>query len=179
LYPLAYLAAMVAVALAHPVVPQGRWLLIPLLLLGALLLGALLTLWPTVLRTCMVDGTGRGAIRALPLCLAGLVCLGVGTLAWWPVLAATGLALFAAAVVLLAVPGVATARRRPPGSFAAWSIADGTGWLLVALICDAAALLSAPGAATAADRFDTVLLPLGGGFVAQVLLGGGRQGPPR
>ncbi len=35
LVPLAYLAEIVAVAVMHPFVPQGRWLLIHLLLLGA------------------------------------------------------------------------------------------------------------------------------------------------
>jgi nitrite reductase (NO-forming) len=134
-------------------------------------LGTLLTLWPTVLRTRMMPGAAPAATRALPLSAAGLVLLGVGTLAWWPLIAATGLALTAGAVLLVAVPGVDTARQRPPASFAAWSIAAGTGWLLVALIWDAVVLLGAHDAAAAADRFDTVLPALGGGFAAQVLLG--------
>lgn len=180
-----YLAAGVAVLAG---IPAGAWMLLvdddqrPRLLLfhahvnllgfvTLTVLGTLLTLWPTVLRTRMVDGAARAATRALPLCVAGLACLGVGTLAWWPIVAATGLALVAAAVVVVTVAGVATARQRPPASFATWSIAAGTGWLLVALAWDAAALLSAPNTAVAADRFDSVLAPLGGGFVAQVLLG--------
>jgi len=134
-------------------------------------LGTLLTLWPTVLRTRMVEGAARAATRALPLSLAGLALLGVGTLAWWPVPAAAGLAGLAAAVIEMAIPSIATARQRPPASFATWSIAAGLGWLLVALAGDAVALLSAPSAAVAADRFDTIVVPLGGGFVAQVLLG--------
>jgi uncharacterized membrane protein len=134
-------------------------------------LGTLLTLWPTVLRTRMVPGAGRAATRALPLCLAALVCLGVGTLGWWPVLAVAGLAVFATAVALVALPAVATARQRPPASFATWSIAAGAGWLIVSLAWTAVVLLAAPDPVAAADRFDTILAPLGGGFVAQVLIG--------
>ena len=180
-----YLAAGVTLLAG---IPAGAWMLLlddakrPRLLLfhahvnllgfvTLTVLGTLLTLWPTVLRTRMVDGAARAATRALPLSLAGLACLGVGTLAWWPVPAVAGLACLAGAVIEMAVPAVATARQRPPASFAAWSIAAGLCWLLVALAWDAVALLTAPSAAVAADRFDTIVVPLGGGFVAQVLLG--------
>lgn len=134
-------------------------------------LGTLLTLWPTVLRTRMADGAVRAATRALPAAVAGLVLLGGGVLAWWPPLAAGGLALVAAAVLLVLRPAVAAARNKPPASFAAWSIAAGCGWLLVAIAVDAWTLLAAAGAAGAADRFGAVLVPLLAGFVAQVLLG--------
>jgi hypothetical protein len=180
-----YLAAGVALLAG---IPAGAWMLLvdddqrPRLLLfhahvnllgfvTLTVLGTLLTLWPTVLRTRMVPGAAPAATRALPLSGAGLVLLGVGALTWWPVLATAGLALTAGAVLLVAVPGVDTARQRPPASFAAWSIAAGTGWLFVALIWDAVVLLGAQDAAAAADRFDTVLPALGGGFAAQVLLG--------
>ena len=180
-----YLAAALALLAG---VPAGAWMLVvdddqrPRLLLfhahvnllgwvTLTVLGTLLTLWPTVLRTRMVDGAARATTRGLPLCLAGLVCLSAGTLAWWPVLAAAGLALFAGAALLVVVAAVATARQRPPASFAAWSIAAGLGWLLAALTWDAVMLLTAPKAADAADRFGAILIPLGGGFVAQVLIG--------
>jgi nitrite reductase (NO-forming) len=134
-------------------------------------LGTLLTLWPTTLHTRIVDGAARATRRALPLALAGLAIIAVGTLAWWPLVAATGLAVFAAAVIVVAVPAIATARQRTPASFATWSIAAGMGWLLIGLAADAATLVRAPDAATAADRFGALVVPLGAGFVAQVLLG--------
>ncbi|WP_432842846.1 hypothetical protein [Dactylosporangium sp. CA-092794] len=198
-----YLAGCAAVLTG---IPAGAWMLLrdddlrPRLLLfhahvnllgfvTLTVLGTVLTLWPTVLRTRMHEGAARATRRALPLSLAGLGCLAVGALAWWPVVAAAGAALFAAATVLVAVPVAATARQRPPASFAAWSIGAGLGWLLVALAWDAVTLLTAPTAAAAADRFDAVLPALGGGFVAQVLLGalsyllpmalGGGPGPVR
>jgi uncharacterized membrane protein len=180
-----YLAAGVALLAG---IPAGAWMLLldddqrPRLLLfhahvnllgfvTLTVLGTLLTLWPTVLRTRMRDGASRATSRALPVSLAGLACLAVGTLAWWPLLAAAGLALFVTAVILVAVPVAATARQRPPASFATWSIAAGMCWLLVSLGWDATALLGAGGPAAAAERFESVLAPLVGGFVVQVLLG--------
>ncbi len=180
-----YLAAGIALLAG---VPAGAWMLLvddthrPRLLLfhahvnvlgfvTLTVLGTLLTLWPTVLHTRMADAAPRAAARALPLALTGLCLLAAGCLAWWPLLAAAGLACVAAAVLVTAVPVVATARQRPPASFATWSIATALAWLLVALVWDGAVLLTARTAGVAADRFDTLLLPLGGGFVAQVLLG--------
>jgi len=180
-----YLAAGVALLTG---IPAGAWMLLvdddqrPRLLLfhahvnllgfvTLTVLGTLLTLWPTVLRTRMASGAAQAATRALPVSAAGLILLGVGALAWWPVIAATGMGLLAVAALLVVFPGIATARQRPPSSFAAWSIAAGTGWLLVALTWDTVTVLGAPDAAAAADRFGTVLPALGGGFAAQVLLG--------
>jgi hypothetical protein len=198
-----YLAAAVALLTG---IPAGAWMLMipddqrPRLLLfhahvnllgfvTLTVLGTLLTLWPTVLRTRMVDSAPAATRRALPVSLTGLVLVAVGVLAWWPVLAATGLVCFAAAVTLVAVPVLATARQRTPASFPTWSIAAGLGWLLAALVWDTANLLTAADAAAAADRFDTIWLPLGVGYIAQVLIGalayllpmvlGGGPGPVR
>jgi hypothetical protein len=178
-----YLAAALALLVG---IPAGAWMLVAdhtarLLLFHAhvnvlgwislTVLGTVLTLWPTVLRTRMATGAVRAARVALPLAVAGLVLLGAGLLAWWPALSASGLGLFAAAVVVIAVPAVAAARNRPPSSFAAWSIAAAIGWLLIALVTDAVTLLTAADTASAAARFGAVLVPLLAGFVAQVLIG--------
>ncbi|HEX6968218.1 MAG TPA: cupredoxin domain-containing protein [Micromonosporaceae bacterium] len=178
-----YLAAAIAVLVG---VPVGGWMLVDsahrdrlvlfhahVNLLGWVtltVLGTLLTLWPTVLRTRMAGSTVPAAIVALPLAVSGLVQLGIGLLAWWPTMAVLGLVLFAAAVVAVAAPAVAVAWRRPPSSFAAWSIAAGLGWLLVALVWDVR-LLAAADAGIARDGFHTVLSPLLVGFVGQVLIG--------
>jgi hypothetical protein len=180
-----YLAAAIALLTG---VPMGAWMLVvhdaarPRLVLFhshvnlfgwvvLTVLGTLVTLWPTVLRTRIADDAVRAARRALPVAVTGLALLGLGTLAWWPVLAAGGLVVFALAVGIAARPALATARRKTPGSFATWSIAAGAGWLVVAFAVDAWALLSAPDASTAEGRFHAVLVPLLVGFVGQVLLG--------
>lgn len=180
-----YLAAAGALLIGIPV---GAWMLVadgagrPRLLLfhahvnlfgwvTLTVLGTLLTLWPTVLRTRMADGAATAARRALPIAVAGLAALGIGVLAWWPPLAAGGLALVATAALLTAVPAARAARRKTPASFPTWSITAAAAWLLVALGVDAWTLLSAPTPVAAADRFGTVLIPLLVGFVGQVLLG--------
>ncbi|MEQ4305274.1 hypothetical protein ABNF97_28505 [Plantactinospora sp. B6F1] len=198
-----YLAATAALLTG---VPVGAWMLVadddfrPRLLLfhahvnllgwvALTVLGTLLTLWPTVLRTRMADGATIAARRALPVAVAGLALLGLAVLAWWPPLAAGGLALVATAALITARPAVVAARRRSPASFPAWSIAAAGGWLLVALAVDAWSMLTAADPAAAADRFGAVLTPLLVGFVAQTLLGalayllpmalGGGPGPVR
>lgn len=180
-----YLAAGLALLAG---VPVGAWMLVtddgfrPRLilfhahvnLLGWItltVLGTVLTFWPTVLRTRMADGAARAAADALPLAACGLGLLGVGVLAWWPVLAAGGVGLVALAVLVTARPAVLAARGRPPSSFAAWSIAAAGGWLLVALGVDAWTLVAAAGPDDAAARFDAVLVPLLAGFVGQILIG--------
>ena len=134
-------------------------------------LGTVLTLWPTILRTRVVDGAVAAARTALPLAVTGLALLGVAALAWWPVLALGGLGLVAAAVVVTARPAGQAARAKPPASFAAWSIAAGALWLLVALAVDAVILATAGDPDRAADRFGGVLAPLLAGFAAQTLIG--------
>ncbi|GAA1831391.1 hypothetical protein GCM10009682_57480 [Luedemannella flava] len=134
-------------------------------------LGTLLMLWPTVLRTRMVETSIPAGRSALPTTGVGLALLAIGVLAWWKWLAVGGVALFAVGVALGARPMITTAGRKAPASFAAWSIAAACGWLAVALGVDAWTLLGAADPAAAAARFDAVLVPLLVGFVAQVLIG--------
>lgn len=180
-----YVAATVALLLGIPV---GAWMLVvddaarPRLvlfhahvnLLGWVtltVLGTVVTLWPTILRTRIADGAATAARTALPLAVVGLALLALAVLAWWPALAVGGLALVAAAVILIARPAWQAARHKPPGSFAAASIAAAALWLLVALAVDAATLVTAGSPATAADGFAAVLVPLLAGFAAQTLIG--------
>ena len=94
-----YVAATVALLTGIPV---GAWMLVvddstrPRLvlfhahvnLLGWVtltVLGTVLTLWPTILRTRIADGAVTAARTALPTAAIGLVLLGIGVLAWWPI----------------------------------------------------------------------------------------------
>ncbi|HEX5202266.1 hypothetical protein ACFQS1_38835 [Paractinoplanes rhizophilus] len=180
-----YLAATVALLTG---IPAGAWMLVAdnrarprvlllhahVNLLGWILLtvlGTLLTLWPTVLRTRMDPKALPAARTALPVAVTGLFLIAGGVLAWWPPVAAAGLAVFGTAVLITAVPAARAARHKPPESFAAWSLAAGAGWLLIAVAVDAVVLSTAPGPEAAADRFGMVLIPLLAGAVAQILVG--------
>jgi len=197
-----YLAAAIALLIGVPVgavlfvtsTDDGRLLLTHahVNVLGWVTLtviGTLVTLWPTTLRTRMAEHAATAAVAGLPPAVAGLAVLAVGLLAWWPVLAVAGLALFAIAATAVLWPGVDAARRRPPHSFATWSIAAAIGWFLAAMVLDGWLLAASATPADAADRLGIVLVPLLVGFVAQVLVGalsyllptvlGGGPGPVR
>lgn len=133
--------------------------------------GTLLTLWPTVLRTQIPPSAERAARRGLLCSGPGLVLLAAGTALWLRPVIAAGLAAFSAGLLIALSPAVTTARQRPPRSFAALSIAAGTGWLLVAIGWDAWAILTAPSPATAASRFDPLTIALTVGFAAQAVVG--------
>ncbi|MEY9214955.1 multicopper oxidase domain-containing protein [Thermobifida halotolerans] len=137
---------------------------------GLAVLGTLFTLWPTVLRTRIVEGTSAWARRSLPLAAVGLVGA-VGALTAgirWA--AVVGLALYAAAAVLALVPLLRTARQRRPHSGASWTVAAGTGWFAIILAADVAVVATHPAHAVA-DALGTLLPPVLVGFVGQVLLG--------
>ncbi|HET8600222.1 MAG TPA: multicopper oxidase domain-containing protein [Segeticoccus sp.] len=140
------------------------------------ILGTQFALWPTILRTRMVEGIVPTARRSLALTGAGLLALLVGLLLAVPAVVVLGLVGYSAGAVLALDPFVRTARQKTPRSTAAWLMAAGTGWLVVALAVDLggqvfnalAATHPAAGAADAVARIVPLLLV---GFVAQVLLG--------
>ncbi|HEX6873247.1 MAG TPA: hypothetical protein VF163_19290 [Micromonosporaceae bacterium] len=134
-------------------------------------LGTLVTLWPTTLRTRMSDRAVHAASTALLPAMVGLSVLAAGLLTWWRPVAVSGLAVLAGAIGWALWPALESARRRPPGTFATWSIAAGLGWLMVALVRDGVLLATSPDPGAAHAGLALVLLPLLVGFVGQVLLG--------
>jgi nitrite reductase (NO-forming) len=104
--------------------------------IGLAVVGTLFTLWPTVLRTRMVEGLSASARWAFLLCVCGLAATVAGLLAQQRALAAVGLAAYLAGLGCALVPFVATMRRRAPRSGAAWTLLAGLAWLLVAVAVD-------------------------------------------
>ncbi|TDC69574.1 nitrite reductase [Actinomadura sp. GC306] len=127
---------------------------------GLAVLGTLFTLWPTVLRTRMVDGTGRIARWSLRAAVPGLAVAVGGLLTDLRWLAAAGLLLYAGAAALALVPFVRTIARRRPHTPASWMLAAGTAWFAVTLVADAAR-----------QSLDGLLPLVLVGFVGQTLLG--------
>src|SRR5699024_9906202 len=78
------------------------------------ILGTEFTLWPTILRTRMVEGLMRTARRTLALAGGGLLVLVAGLLLAAPVVVLVGLAAYAAGVLLALGPFVRTARQKVP-----------------------------------------------------------------
>lgn len=127
---------------------------------GLAVLGTLFTLWPTVLRTRMVDGTGRIARWSLRLAVPGLGLAVGGLLAELRWVVVAGLLVYAGAAALALVPFVRTLRQRRPHTPASWMLAAGTTWFAVTLLVDASRQ-------SLAGLLPLVLV----GFVGQTLLG--------
>ncbi|MFK4148913.1 multicopper oxidase domain-containing protein [Streptomyces sp. NPDC004065] len=138
---------------------------------GLTVAGTLITLWPTMLRTKVADGAERAGRTALPVLLTGLGAAVAGTLLGPPPLAAPGLVVYAAGLLLAGAPWLREALGKAPRSFAAWSVAAGCGWLAGSLAVLSGILLSTTSWITAGQRTSLLTAPLAAGWIAQVLLG--------
>ncbi|WP_203567427.1 multicopper oxidase domain-containing protein [Aestuariimicrobium ganziense] len=98
---------------------------------GLTAVATLITLWPTVLRTQMVPGQDRAGQRSLVLLLAGVLVTVAGALIGLRPLAAAGLAIHLLGLVVIAVPLVACAVRKPPRDLPGYGLAAAFGWLVV------------------------------------------------
>ncbi|MGW4729648.1 multicopper oxidase domain-containing protein [Streptomyces shenzhenensis] len=150
--------------IAHETVNLLGWV-------GLTVAGTLITLWPTMLRTRVADGAERAGRAALPVLLTGLGAAVVGTLLGPPPLAAPGVVVYAAGLVVAGRPWLSEARAKAPRSFAAWSVAVACGWLAGSLTVLAGILVSTTSWITVGERTSLLTAPLAAGWIAQVLLG--------
>ncbi len=97
---------------------------------GLTVLGTLLTLWPTMLRTRIAGSAERLAGRALPILVVAVLAASGGALAGSTYAVAAGVATYLVGIGVLAVPFVDAARRKPPTTFAPWSVLAGMVWLV-------------------------------------------------
>lgn len=165
--------------------PQGEWhsrLLVAhaavnvLGWIGLTILGTLVTLWPTMLRTRMLDGALRTATRTLAVLTVGVLVAATGALLGLAWTVAAGLALYTAGVGASVWTMVRLARVKRPASFATFSVAAGVAWLLGSLLAWVGASVGAvvsgdPGVAVIATALNNVAPFLAAGAGAQVLLG--------
>ncbi|TNY36290.1 multicopper oxidase domain-containing protein [Thermomonospora catenispora] len=137
---------------------------------GLTVLGTLFTLWPTVLRTRIDEGTGPLARRSLRLAAPGLALAVGGLLGGARWIAAAGLLLYAAAALTALTPFLRTARRRRPHTAASWTLAAGTAWFVVALAAASVVVATRPVDEVAGALEPTVPL-VAAGFAGHVLVG--------
>ena len=138
---------------------------------GLTVAGTLITLWPTMLRTRVADGAERAGRAALPVLLTGLGAAVTGTLLGPPPLAAPGMVVYAAGLVVAGRPWLREARVKAPRSCAAWSVAAGCAWLVGSLAFLSGVLVSTTSWITVGERASLLTAPLAAGWIAQVLLG--------
>lgn len=127
----------------------------------------LITLWPTVLRTPMAEGTERAARTALPLLSVGVLATAAGAFVH-PWLAAAGLLTHLAGLLVVAVPLATAALRKPPRDFPAYSMGSAYVWLVGADLALAVTAVAHPGSTLDLQRITPMLVV---GFGAQLLLG--------
>ncbi len=138
---------------------------------GLTVAGTVVTLWPTMLRTKLGEGSEIALRRALPIMAVGVGGTAIASsFGLWP-LAALMLAAYVLGLALLLRPLVEVARRRRPHGFPAWSVAAGLTWLVGGLIAWVAMLALGGDAEQIHHRFGALVPYLATGFAAQVLIG--------
>ncbi|MGJ6980719.1 multicopper oxidase domain-containing protein [Aestuariimicrobium soli] len=126
----------------------------------------LVTLWPTVLRTPMDEGTERAARVSLRLICAGVLLVAGGSFVH-PWLATLGVVVHLAGLLVVAPPLARAALRKPPRDYAGYSLGSAFCWLLTA---DLTLAIASAGAPSTLD-LQRITLVLVVGFGAQLLLG--------
>lgn len=142
--------------------------------MGLTILGTLITLWPTVLRTRMHEDTLKSAKRAFWVLIVGVTLAATGATFGILPLATTGLVLYAGAVGIFLSFLIKTALKKPPTSYASYTIGAGMLWFLGALtyfiIILSKASLNNDWIA-AEDGFGFIAPYLAAGIAAQILIG--------
>ncbi|MFW6640614.1 multicopper oxidase domain-containing protein [Nocardiopsis algeriensis] len=137
---------------------------------GLAVIGTLFTLWPTLLRTRVAEGSEKTAHRTLLPAALGLAATVAGLAHGWRWAAVAGVLVYAAAFAAATAPLVRVALRRRPHTAASWTVLAAQVWFAVALVADAAVISLVP-----AHEVYTVLRPYVPvflvGFTGQILLG--------
>jgi nitrite reductase (NO-forming) len=149
---------------AHLVLNAYGWI-------GLTVLGTLVLLWPTVLHARIPPTADAAAGRALPVLVAGILIAASGPLFDVRVLIAVGMAVWLGGAGLLAVEGWREARTMPPATFAGWSLAAGSAWLVTSAVVLGVQAVLAPDWATLRNSYLVMLGPLVVGVAVQVLTG--------
>lgn len=152
------------VAFTHAAINLLGWM-------GLTIVGTLVTLWPTMLRTRLADGSERAARRAFPVLVTAIAVTAGGALSGQQLVAALGIIGYLTGLAMVARPVISTARRKSPSSYPTWSILAGLIWLAGTLVVLAIGVATAASWDMAGDRLGSLTMFLVPGFAAQVLLG--------
>jgi len=139
--------------------------------MGLTIVGTLVTLWPTMLKTRLAEGSERAARRALPVLVFAIVVTAGGALASLQLVAALGIIGYLGGLAIVAGPFISTARGKPPSCYPTLSILASLIWLVGTLVTLAIGVATAASWDVAGDRLGRLSLFLVAGFGAQVLLG--------
>ena len=135
---------------------------------GITVVGTLVTFWPTMLRTKMVDKALTHSLRALYLMCGGLVLTLVGSMFGMRPLATAGLVVYLIALLIVAWVMVRTLRTKRPNEYPPMSVGMGFIWLIVGVATTAYMVATTPFAQLDVRAVTPIFVV---GFLLQVLLG--------
>ena len=135
---------------------------------GITVVGTLVTFWPTMLRTKMVDKALTHSLRALYLMCGGLALTLAGSMFGMRPLAAAGLVVYLLALLIVAWVMVRTLRTKRPTEYPPMSVGMGFLWLIVGVATTAYMVATTPFAVMDIRAVTPIFVV---GFLLQVLLG--------
>ena len=135
---------------------------------GITAVGTLVTFWPTMLRTKMVDKALTHSLRALYLMCGGLALTVVGAIFGMRPLAAAGLVVYLVALLIVAWVMVRTLRTKRPNEYPPMSVGMGFLWLIIGVATTAYMVATTPFAQLDMRAVTPIFVV---GFLLQLLLG--------
>ena len=135
---------------------------------GITAVGTLVTFWPTMLRTKMVDKALTHSLRALYLMCGGLVLTLVGAIFGMRPLAAAGLVVYLVGLLIVAWVMVRTLQTKHPNEYPPMSVGMGFLWLIVGVAATAYMVATTPFAQLDMRAVTPIFVV---GFLLQLLLG--------
>ena len=135
---------------------------------GITAVGTLVTFWPTMLRTKMVDKALTHSLRALYLMCGGLALSLVGAILGMRPLAAAGLVVYLLGLLIVAWVMVRTLRTKRPNEYPPMSVGMGFLWLIIGVAATAYLVATVPFAQLDMRAVTPIFVV---GFLLQLLLG--------
>lgn len=135
---------------------------------GITVVGTLVTFWPTMLRTKMVDKALAHSVRALYLMCGGVALTLVGALFGLRPVAVAGLVVYLLGMLLVAWVMVRTLRTKRPNEYPPMSVGMGFCWFLVGVVATIVMVATTPFAQLDMRAVTPIFVV---GFLLQVLLG--------
>ena len=135
---------------------------------GITVVGTLVTFWPTMLRTKMVDKALTYSLRALYLMCGGLALSLVGSIFGMRPLAAAGLVVYLVGLLIVAWVMVRTLRTKRPTEYPPMGVGMGFLWLIIGVAATAYIVATTPFAVMDIRAVTPIFVV---GFLLQVLLG--------
>ena len=135
---------------------------------GITVVGTLVTFWPTMLRTKMVDRALAHSVRALYLMCGGVALTLVGALFGLRPVAVAGLVVYLLGLLLVAGVMVRTLRTKRPNEYPPMSVGMGFCWFLVGVVATIVMVATTPFAQLDMRAVTPIFVV---GFLLQLLLG--------